>query len=77
MGKTLAKSYVYAVIAFIFGLLLTWAAAQDTAGQSAEDVQSQQWRMSLYGTGLLFMVLAIVGDIILHMIFEYKILGRK
>lgn len=77
MGKLLAKSYVYSIIAFVIGLFLIWASAQDTEGKSMGQIQAEKWRISMYAMGLLFIVLAIVGDIILNMIFEYKILGLK
>lgn len=75
MGRQLARSYVYSLIAFALGLLLLWASGQNTAGKSIQQIQSETWRAVFYGLAMILIVVAITGDIILHMVYEYKLLG--
>jgi len=75
MGRQLARSYVYSLIAFALGLILLWASGQNTAGKSIQQIQNETWRAVFYGLAMLLIVVAIAGDMILHLVFEYKLLS--
>jgi len=74
MGKALAKSYMYSIVASVIGVILLLISSAGSSGESQEQMENESWRMGLAFTGIAIIFLATVGRGILHLIFEYKVL---
>jgi len=75
MSKFLGKTFIYDIIIFLLGLVLI-TIAQATSNEN-DSPQDKCWKSNMFSVGSFCITIAAALNLILYVVFEYKLLKLK
>lgn len=77
MSKALGQSYILDIVLYIIGFIFLIGASQIKIAEGETDSRKMCWKITLYSLGSLLIGFAAVGNVLLHTVYEYKLLKMK
>ncbi len=77
MSQALGRTYLYDILLFIVGFIFMTIASQIVIAENETDSRKLYWKVTLYTLGSASVGLAALGSVLLHTIYEYKLLQLK